>query len=113
MKRTFAIDRAVVCAAGMLAVTAALAAAQNPSMLGHPEDYARVDIEHGAQVYAENCDRCHGANGNGVSGVDLRSGKFRTATTDGQLRTVITTGFPTAGMPPFRFDAPDLTGVVA
>jgi putative heme-binding domain-containing protein len=104
---------ALACAAAVFACSIALVAAQNPSMLGHPEDYARVDIEHGARVYAENCDRCHGANGNGVSGVDLRSGKFRTATTDGQLRAVIAAGFPTAGMPPFTFDAADLTGVVA
>jgi cytochrome c len=64
-----------------------MAAAQNPTMLGHPEDYPRIDIEHGARLYSENCDRCHGANGNGVGGVDLRSGKFRNAITDGQLRT--------------------------
>ncbi len=87
--------------------------AQNPTMLGHPEDYPRADIEHGARLYAENCDRCHGADGNGVSGVSLRSGKFRNATTDQQLRGVITNGFPTAGMPPFKLDATDLTGVVA
>src|SRR5260221_1993896 len=113
MKRTFAIDRAVVCAAGMLAMTAALAVAQHPSMLGPPEDYARIDIEHGAAVYAEHCDRCHGANGNGVNGVDLRSGKFSNATTDQQLRTVITNGFPTLGMPSFVFDAADFTGLIA
>ena len=88
-------------------------AAQNTTMLGHPEDYARADIEHGARVYAEHCDRCHGANGNGVSGVDLRSGKFRNATTDQQLRNVITNGFPTSGMPTFTFDAADLAGLVA
>jgi putative heme-binding domain-containing protein len=100
-------------AAAIFFGSAALAAAQNPTMLGHPEDYPRVDVEHGARLYAEHCDRCHGANGNGVSGVDLRSGKFRNATTDQQLRGVITNGFPTAGMPPFTFDAADLTGLVA
>ena len=36
-------------------------------------------------------------NGDGVAGVDLRSGKFRNAVTDPQLRTVITNGFPTPG----------------
>jgi putative heme-binding domain-containing protein len=91
----------------------ALLAAQNPTLQGHPEDYARADIEYGARLYAEQCDRCHGANGNGVSGVDLRSGKFRHAQTDNQLRTVITNGFPTAGMPPFRLDAADLMGLIA
>ncbi|MCM3879435.1 MAG: c-type cytochrome [Vicinamibacterales bacterium] len=103
----------ILYAAILLLASAALTAGQNPTMLGHPEDYPRVDVEHGARLYAEHCDRCHGANGNGVSGVDLRSGKFRNATTDQQLRTVITNGFPTAGMPAFKFDPADLTGLVA
>jgi putative heme-binding domain-containing protein len=101
------LTRLVLWTVGLLA-SAVVAAAQNPTMLGHPEDYPRVDVEHGARLYAEHCDRCHG-----VSGVDLRSGKFRSATTDQQLRAVITNGFPTAGMPPFTFDAADLTGLVA
>src|SRR2546428_4674004 len=113
MNRNLSIDWAVVCAAAVLVASVALVDAQNPTMLGHPEDYPRVDIEHGARLYAENCDRCHGANGNGVSGVDLRSGRFRDATTDQQLRTVITNGFPTLGMPALVFDTADLTGLVA
>jgi putative heme-binding domain-containing protein len=82
-------------------------------MLGHPEDYSKADIEYGARLYAEQCDRCHGANGTGVSGVDLHSGKFGNASTDRQLSQVITTGFPSAGMPAFHLDAADLTGLVA
>src|ERR1700739_4925415 len=80
---------------------------------GHPEDYSSADIAHGARIYAENCDRCHGANGTGVDGVDFRSGKFRNADTDRQLAMVISKGFPTAGMPPFPLDTADLTGVIA
>jgi putative heme-binding domain-containing protein len=91
----------------------ALLALQNPTLQGHPEDYERADIEYGARLYAEQCDRCHGASGTGVSGVDLRSGKFSHAASDMQLRNVITNGFPTAGMPPFKLDAADLTGLVA
>lgn len=102
----------------ILSLAAALAgsvvvAAQNPTMLGHPDNYPRIEVEHGARLYAEHCERCHGADGNGVSGVDLRSGKFRNATTDNQLRGVITNGFPTAGMPLFKLDTADLTGLVA
>ena len=103
----------ISCAAAALFVSVVVAAGQNPTMLGHPDDYPRVQIEHGARLYAEHCDRCHGANGGGVAGVDLRSGKFRSATTDQQLRTVITNGFPTAGMPPFTLDAADAAGLVA
>ena len=78
-----------------------LLAAQNPV------------AERGALLYAKHCDRCHGANGAGVSGVDLRSGKFRNATTDRELSMVITKGFPTAGMPPFKLYAAELTVLVA
>jgi putative heme-binding domain-containing protein len=80
---------------------------------GHGELYPRADIEHGLRVYAENCDRCHGPDGQGVAGFNLASGKFRSATTDQQLRMVITNGFPTAGMPPTRLDPVDLGGLVA
>ena len=107
------LNKALLPAALVFLASIALIGAQNPTMLGHPEDYSRIDIEHGARLYGEHCDRCHGANGNGVNSVDLRSGKFRNATTDQQLRTVITNGFPTAGMPPFKFDPADLTGLVA
>jgi putative heme-binding domain-containing protein len=90
-----------------------LVAAQNPTLLGHPEDYVRADIEYGARLYAEHCSGCHSANGDGVAGVDLRSGKFRNAVADPQLRTVITNGFPNAGMPAFKLDPAELTGLVA
>ena len=113
LNRNLSIDWAVVCAAAVLVASVALVDAQNPTMLGHPEDYPRVDIEHGARLYAENCDRCHGANGNGVSGVDLRSGRFRNAVSDQDLARVITNGIPATGMLGFKFDAAELTGVVA
>ena len=48
-----------------------------------------------------------------MAGVDLRSGKFRNARTDPQLRTVITNGFPTTGMPAFNLTNAELTGIVA
>lgn len=99
--------------AGMVIVASlALVNAQGPAP-GHPDDYSRADIEHGARVYAENCDRCHGPDGSGVSGFNLASGKFRSAATDQQLRAVITAGFPAAGMPPTRLDPVDLSGLVA
>jgi putative heme-binding domain-containing protein len=96
-----------------IAGSAILVARQNPTLQGHPDDYPRADIEYGAKLYTEQCSTCHGENGAGVAGVDLRSGKFRNAVTDPQLRTVITTGFPNAGMPAFTFDSTELTGLVA
>jgi putative heme-binding domain-containing protein len=102
-----------VCLAIALPASPALLARQNPTLQGHPDDYVRADIEYGARLYAEQCSACHGDNGDGVAGVDLRSGKFRNAVTDPQLRTVISTGFPNAGMPAFKFDPTELTGLVA
>src|SRR5579872_6106800 len=96
-------------------ISAGFVAAQNPApiLAGHPEDYSQADIAYGARLYAEQCNRCHGADGTGVSGVDFRSGKFKNAATDRQLTAVITAGFPTAGMPAFKLDASELTGLVA
>jgi putative heme-binding domain-containing protein len=98
--------------AGLLAWAFA-ALAQNAPMQGHPADYSRADVEYGASVYAENCERCHGGDGAGVAGVDLRSGHFRNAPSDRELMMFITRGSPTAGMPPFKLDTTDLTGLVA
>ena len=87
-----------------------LLARQNPTLQGHPEDYVRADIEYGARVFTEQCAACHGETGDGVAGVNLRSGKFKNAVTDPQLRTVIATGFPNAGMPAFTLSPSELTG---
>jgi putative heme-binding domain-containing protein len=75
--------------------------------------YAPADIAYGARLYDAQCTTCHGANGDGVGGIDLRSGKFRTAATDGDLVRVITNGIPGTGMLAFRFDAAELEGIVA
>jgi len=88
-------------------------AAQTSLPPGHPDDYARADIEYGASLYALHCEKCHAENGTGVAGVDLRSGQFKNASSDRDLREVLTEGFPTAGMPPMDFNAAELTGLIA
>ena len=107
------VRAAVLCLGITFAGSALLAGRQNPTLQGHPDDYPRADIEYGARLYAEHCFGCHGGSGDGVAGVDLRSGKFRNAATDPQLRTVITNGFPNAGMPAIKLDPNELTGVIA
>ncbi|MEO8048841.1 MAG: c-type cytochrome [Acidobacteriota bacterium] len=102
-----------VSAAAVFLLSAGFLAAQNSILQDHPQDYSRADIEYGARLYSEQCDRCHGPNGTGVSGVDFKSGKFRHAATDRQLSEVITTGFPEAGMPAFKLDAADIAGLIA
>ena len=86
-------------------------AAQNPA--GHPDEYAPVDIAYGARLYDAQCTTCHGATGDGISGVDLRSGKFRNAATDQDLSRVITNGIQGTAMQAFKFDPSELAGIVA
>ncbi len=76
-------------------------------------DYAPADIAYGARLYDAQCTTCHGANGDGVGGVDLRSGRFRNAVTDQDLTRVITTGIQGTGMQAFKFDPSELAGIIA
>jgi putative heme-binding domain-containing protein len=80
----------------------------------HGAQYSQAEIAAGYRVYSSQCVQCHGGNGDGISGVDLRRGVFRRATTDEDLAKVITGGIPGgAGMPPFKLDPAELTGVIA
>jgi putative heme-binding domain-containing protein len=75
--------------------------------------YSSSDIAAGARLYASQCALCHGPNGDGVAGVNLRRGQFRRPLSDEDLRRVITTGNPAAGMPPFTLQSSELDGLVA
>jgi putative heme-binding domain-containing protein len=79
----------------------------------HPGEYAPADIAQGSRLYDAQCTTCHGANGDGVGGVDLKSGKFRNAVTDQDLIRVITTGIPGTGMQAFRLDPSEIGGIIA
>src|SRR5215468_4837699 len=76
-------------------------------------EYAPADIAYGARLYDAQCTTCHGANGDGVGGVDLRSGKFRNAVTDQDLARVVINGIPRTGMLGFKFDPAELEGIIA
>src|SRR5215216_3380965 len=65
--------------------------------------FTQNDIEDGGRLYEANCSRCHGAEGNLVTGVDLARGKFLRAATDQDLVRVIRNGIPAAGMPPGNY----------
>jgi putative heme-binding domain-containing protein len=77
----------------------------------HPGQYSQEDIATGARVYSVQCNQCHGRDGDQVSGVDLRRRIFRRSSSDEDLAKVITSGTP-GGMPPFRLQPAELTGVV-
>src|SRR5207247_9581997 len=74
-------------------------------------DYAPADIAYGARLYDAQCATCHGANGDGVGGVDLKSGTFRNGVTDQDLARIITNGIQGTGMLAFKFDPAEVTGV--
>jgi putative heme-binding domain-containing protein len=104
--------RLLPAAAILLAcVTAAgLASAQT---LSQDHTYTRADVEAGQRLYGPQCQVCHGATGDGVPGIDLRLGRFRRAVSDEDLARVITTGVAGTGMPGFKLQPAELTGIVA
>jgi putative heme-binding domain-containing protein len=75
--------------------------------------YSRADVEAGQRLYGPQCQVCHGANGDGVPGIDLKLGRFRRASSDEDLARVITSGVPGTGMPPFVLRPAELTSVIA
>jgi cytochrome c oxidase cbb3-type subunit 3 len=106
------MTRACAVAAGVvmsLGFATAMAAAQAPL---HDTQYADADIAYGATLYASKCVTCHGAQGDGIGGVNLRSGTFRNAVIDRDLERFIRAGSP-AGMPPFVLDSAEMAGIIA
>jgi putative heme-binding domain-containing protein len=75
--------------------------------------YSQTDIDRGSRLYGANCAFCHGAAGDAISNVDLRSGKFRKAVSDEDLGRLIVAGVPGTAMPPHKFQDAELTGIVA
>lgn len=98
--------------AGLVLALALPAGAQQLLNQDHPGQYSQQDIALGNRVYALQCNQCHGRDGDQISGVDLRRGLFRRSTSDEDLARVVTYGTP-GGMPPFKLQPPELTGVVA
>jgi len=93
----------------LIGLEAGLAHAQAPL---HDAQYADADIAYGASLYKEKCITCHGPQGDGIGGVNLRSGVFRNAVIDRDLDRFIRAGSP-AGMPAFALDSAEMTGVIA
>ena len=79
----------------------------------HPGQYSTADIVNGSTLYREQCVTCHGAFGNSVGTVDLRRGQFRSASSDDDLKKVISSGIPNTPMPGFKFNPTELNGIVA
>ncbi|HKD08007.1 MAG TPA: c-type cytochrome [Bryobacteraceae bacterium] len=72
-----------------------------------------ADLERGLQIYLNNCAGCHGPDGDLISGVNLRSGHFRRAQTDNDLRRVVTKGISGTPMPPGNYSDQEAGRIVA
>lgn len=90
----------------------AMAGAARPAAQDHGEVTPAV-LEAGARVYFSQCAGCHGADGDRVSGIDLRRQQFRRASSDDDLARTITSGVPGTGMPPTTLQATELRAVIA
>ena len=98
-----------ICALVFLAGVGARLAGQAPP----PVQYSPVDIQYGSRLYAQQCVICHGPTGDLIAGVDFWSGRLKRAPTDNALRMIISNGIQGTAMPPFKFDASEMTMIVA
>ncbi len=101
--------RAWFVAAAFFAATSDSAFAQNVQ----DHQYTTADIQTGARLYAAQCALCHGQNGDGVAGINLRRGQFRRVASDDDIAKVLQTGVASGGMPSFSFPPSEVTGLVA
>ena len=108
------LSRLVIAIASVLfCAWAIVATAERAAAQIQDHQYSTNDIQAGYRLYGAQCALCHGNNGDGVSGVNLSRQQFRRASTDDDIKSTITTGVAAAGMPSFRFQPPELDGLVA
>jgi len=109
MKRIFLAAWTICCA------TPVFAQPQPPAISTEfaRVEYAPADIAYGARIYDAQCTTCHASNGDGVGGVNLKSGRFRNAATDQDLMRVVSNGINGTGMLGFKFDPSELAAIVA
>ena len=87
---------AVFVAAGCLC-----AATRASAQTGRLNTASARDIAAGRKVFESQCAWCHGNEGTGGTGPDLRRTTLRHAATDAELATIVRTGIPGTEMPSF------------
>jgi putative heme-binding domain-containing protein len=97
----------------LFACALALGSADRAGAQTQDHQYTSADIEAGSRLYVAQCALCHGPNGEAVTGINLRRGQFRRVSSDDDIRRVIATGVPDAGMPAFTFAPRELDALVA
>ena len=99
--------------AALLGAAAIVAGGAARAQLQGPGQYEPADVEYGARLYAGRCIVCHGERGDGMPGVNLRSGRFRKASSDRELTAVIRDGVAGTAMVPNAYADSELTALVA
>lgn len=79
----------------------------------HAGQYDIADIEYGAQLFAERCVVCHGADGDLLPQANLRSGTFRNASSDRDLMRVIRDGVAGTAMAATGYADAEITALIA
>lgn len=100
----------------LLPVFGALVSLFAGSQLGaqtHVGQYEQADIAFGSSLYGTYCVVCHGVEGDMFPGVNLRSGRFRYASSDRDLREIMRNGIPGTAMVPGAYSDPELNALVA
>lgn len=106
-------DSGARAATWLAALAAAVAASAGHAQLQHADQYERADIEYGARLYAGRCIICHGERGDGIPNVNLRSGRFKNASTDRELTNVVRDGVAGTAMVPNAYSDSELTALVS
>lgn len=97
----------------LLGVVLSLAASSPLRAQTHVGQYEQADIAYGSSLYATHCVTCHGADGDALPGVNLRSGRFRHASSDRELARILREGIPGTAMIPGAYADAELTALVA
>ena len=100
---------ALVAWIGMVPLTAAPA---SPQSVGDHQ-YTSEQIEAGARLYNSDCALCHQPNGDGVDGIDLRIGQFRSVQSDSDLRRIVREGSDDGQMPGSNLSDAEIDNLVA
>lgn len=66
-----------------------------------PEAPSKLQL--GERLFLLNCAQCHGPEGDAIPGTDIGHGKFRRASSDADLVSIIKNGIPGTAMPPHTF----------
>jgi len=100
-------------AAGATALALSAVAGQISAQEMGDHQYTSEAIQAGLRVFSRECALCHGPQGDLVSGINLRTGQFRTVSSDEDLAEIITGGAAQGQMPGFNLSETQLNGVIA